>query len=80
MEDDIRKYVSAFYTMIGSTPKPSVLHQSTAFERISHNFYMKVDSDPEVVCRDNLGNFDPCEPVDLWTRTQKLWHTTNCID
>ena len=88
MEDDVRKYVSAFYTMTGSTAKPPVLRQSTASERISHNFYTKVDSDPEVVSRpalcartavfnapDNLGKFYPCQPVDLWTRTQKLWHS-----
>ena len=50
---------------------PRVLHDdSTAFERISHNLYMKVDSDPEVFSRpalcartalfnapDNLGHF-----------------------
>ena len=51
---------------------------------------MKVDSDLEVFSRpvlcartavfnapDNLGQFYPCQPVDLWTRTQS---TANCID
>ena len=59
--------------MTGSTAKPPVLRQSTAFERISHNLYMKVDSDPEVFSRpalcartavlnapDNLGKFYHC--------------------
>ena len=88
LEDDSGKYVSAFYMMTGSTAKPSVLLQSSAFVRISHNFYIKVDSDPEVVSRpplcahtavfnapDNLGQCFLCQTVDLWTRTQKVWYS-----
>ena len=43
--DDVRKYVSAFCAMTGSTANPPVLRLSTAFGRIPPYFYMKVDSD-----------------------------------
>ena len=63
--------------------------QSATFGRVSHTFYMKVDMDLEVDSRsapfartavfnapDNLDFFFcPCQPVDLRTRTQTLWHS-----
>ena len=89
LEDDFRKFVSAFCEMTGSTEKPPVLRQSTGLGRIQHFFHMKVDSDLEVDscpalfaraavfnAPDNLFEiFDPCQPVDLWPRVQKLWHS-----
>ena len=52
--DDFRKSVSSFSAMTGSTAKPSVLRQSTAFGRISNIFYMTVDTDLEVDSRSVL--------------------------
>ena len=35
---------------MAATAKPPVLRQSTAFERISHGFYMKADSTLVLLC------------------------------
>ena len=78
--------------MTGSTAKLPVLRQSTAFERISHNLYMKVDSDPEVFARpalcartavfnapDNLGNVYPGQQL-IHEPEHRNCGTASCID
>ena len=83
--DDFRKNVSSFTAITVSTAKPAVLRHSTAFGRISQIFFMKVDMGLEVDSRPALLVFSVLQttseipthanPLFLWTRTQKLWHS-----
>ena len=52
--DDFRKNVSSFSATTGSTAKHPELRRATAFDGISHIFYMKVDTDLEVDSRPAL--------------------------
>ena len=80
--DDFRKNVSSINAMTGSTAKPTVLLQSTAFGKISDIVYIKVDTDLQVDSRPALLVFSvlqthseipyPCQPVCFLDQNTKV--------